>query len=360
MKNKTGTTRIFALFCIVIITSNTSCKKEDTSPTATTTPASTTVPHSAAKVPGNETLLTAGNGTFIIVNRKSGKPLDVSGQSTANGAKVLQWSGNGGTNQRWTLTQLTGGYYSIVGVQSSKALEIASALTTNNANTDIWTYSSGTHQQWQFTSLGNGYYRIINRNSGKDLTVAGQSVNDGDSIQQYDYLGVESQQWALLQATFSGQLGWTLTTTGVPSDVQTRITAAMNGAVARYNANANWPARTLTVEYNTGVATADGSTSGNIRFGASSSYQTIRTAMHEIGHTYGVGISSGWTANISGGYFVGTNAVDMLATFDGPGAIIYTGGGHFWPYGLNYETEWSETNGYRHVKIVAAMVSDGM
>ena len=134
----------------------------------------------------------------------------------------------------------------------------------------------------------------------------------------------------------------------------------MNDACARYNALANWPARTLTVEYNTGVATADGSTTGNIRFGPNASYQAVRTAMHEIGHTYGVGLSSGWTANISGGLFTGTTAVDAIHSFDGPSAVINTGGGHFWPYGLNYDNEWSEANAYRHVKMIWAMKADGM
>lgn len=183
------------------------------------------------------------------------------------------------------------------------------------------------------------------------------SVNEGISATSLNKSSLSTDVSATAAV---GQLTWVLTSTNVPADVVTRITNAMNGAVSRYNAGNDWPARTLTVEYNTGVATADGSTNGNIRFGSNASYQTIRTAMHEIAHTYGVGISSGWTANISGGHFVGANAVSMLASFDGTGAIIYTGGGHFWPYGLNYETEWSETNGTRHVKMVTAMKADGM
>ena len=162
------------------------------------------------------------------------------------------------------------------------------------------------------------------------------------------------------QALAAGQLSWTMTSTGVPAATLSRITAAMNDAVARYNAIANWPARTLTVQYNTGVATADGSTNGNIRFGPNASYQAVRTAMHEIAHTYGVGLSAGWNANINNYLFTGANAVAKLQSYDGPGAVINTGGGHFWPYGLNYDNEWSETNATRHVNIVAAMVADGM
>lgn len=339
-----------------------SCKK-DVGPVNNSTGETTTTKANSlanARVPASETLQTLDNGTFFIVNRKSGMMLDVASAATANGSKVLQWGGTGGTNQRWTLTQLDSGYYSIIGVQSGRSLEVYQSDTADGAKVSIQDYSGANNQQWQFIATGDGYYRIVNRNSGKDLDVAGQSETPGANVDQWMYLGGENQQWGLLQITHSGQLTWTLTSTGVPADVQTRITNAMNGACARYNALADWPARTLTVEYNTGVPTADGSTSGNIRFGSSASYQAVRTAMHEIGHTYGVGLSSGWTANISGGLFVGTTAVDAMHSFDGPSAVINTGGGHFWPYGLNYDNEWSEANAFRHVKMIWAMRADGM
>ena len=366
MRKKPTIPRLLSLTLLVIMLFSVSCKKEapvvqETADVKEEVPGKVKGSSlSAARVPATEVLQTVSNGTFIIVNRKSGKTLDVASASTANGANILQWGGTGATNQRWTLTQLSGGYYSIIGVQSGRSLEVYQSGTADGAEVTIWDNSGATNQQWQFISTGNGYYRIVNRNSGKDLDVAGQSEDNGANIAQWGYWGGENQQWGLLTPTANGQLSWTLTSTGVPSDVQARITTAMNDAVARYNAGANWPARTLTVEYNTGVATADGSTTGNIRFGPNASYQAVRTAMHEIGHTYGVGLSAGWTANISGGYFVGTTAVDMIRSFDAPDAVINTGGGHFWPYGLKYDNEMSSTHSYRKVKLDWSMRADGM
>jgi galactan endo-1,6-beta-galactosidase len=40
------------------------------------------------------------------VNRNSGKVLDVSGRSTADGGNVIQWTDNGGSNQQWSLVQV--------------------------------------------------------------------------------------------------------------------------------------------------------------------------------------------------------------------------------------------------------------
>jgi hypothetical protein len=45
----------------------------------------------------------AGNGYFYIRNRWSGKCLDVSGTSTANGASIVQWSGLNRNSQQWRL-----------------------------------------------------------------------------------------------------------------------------------------------------------------------------------------------------------------------------------------------------------------
>ncbi|MEW2609073.1 hypothetical protein AB0937_02445 [Streptomyces sp. NPDC047880] len=137
------------------------------------------------------------------------------------------------------------------------------------------------------------------------------------------------------------------------------ITKAMNAAVARYN-NLSDLGKTLTVRYEPGVPTADGNINGTIRFGSNRSYMNERTALHEIAHTIGVGTGSGWSRLGGSGTWTGGQATALVKQYDGSGAKISTGGGHFWPYGLNYDSEWSGTAADRHVHIVAAMVRDGL
>ncbi|MEU4462777.1 hypothetical protein AB0G20_03470 [Streptomyces sp. NPDC024017] len=137
------------------------------------------------------------------------------------------------------------------------------------------------------------------------------------------------------------------------------ITQAMNAAVARYN-NLSDLGKTLTVRYEPGVPTADGNINGTIRFGSNRSYMNERTALHEISHTIGVGTSPGWSRLGGSGTWTGGQATALVRQYDGSGAKISTGGGHFWPYGLNYDNEWSGTAADRHVHIVAAMVRDGL
>ncbi|MEU9915947.1 hypothetical protein [Streptomyces sp. NPDC051001] len=155
---------------------------------------------------------------------------------------------------------------------------------------------------------------------------------------------------------------WTLERASNPTaDQQTAynlITAAMNAAVARYN-NLSDLGKSITVRYDPGVPTADGNLNGTIRFG-NRGYMTERTALHEIAHTIGVGTSSRWSALGGSGTWTGAQATALVRQFDGSSAKLSTGGGHFWPYGLNYENEMSGTAADRHVQIVAAMVRDGL
>ncbi|MET7693129.1 hypothetical protein ABZT06_35100 [Streptomyces sp. NPDC005483] len=165
------------------------------------------------------------------------------------------------------------------------------------------------------------------------------------------------------QQVAAATITWTLERAGNPTADQqsayTRITSAMNAAVARYN-NLSDLGKSITVRYDTSVPTADGNINGTIRFGSDRSYMTERTALHEIAHTIGVGTSSGWSSLGGSGTWTGAQATALVRQYDGSSAKLSTGGGHFWPYGLNYENEFSGTAADRHVRIVAAMVRDGL
>ncbi|WP_243745008.1 hypothetical protein [Streptomyces hainanensis] len=161
-------------------------------------------------------------------------------------------------------------------------------------------------------------------------------------------------------ATITWRLERAANPTADQLDAYNRITSAMNAAVARYNNLSGGLGKSITVRYDPSVPTADGNINGTIRFGANRSYMSERTALHEIAHTIGVGTSAGWSRLGGGGTWTGAQATALVRQYDGSGAVLSTGGGHFWPYGLNYDNEWSTTNADRHVRIVAAMVADGL
>lgn len=159
-----------------------------------------------------------------------------------------------------------------------------------------------------------------------------------------------------------GTLTWKLVKVPNPNADQQRaydlITRAMNAAVSRYN-NLSGLTKSITAHYDPNVPTADGNINGTIRFGKTG-FMTERTALHEISHTIGVGTSGRWRGLGCGGTYNGSRATALVKQYDGQSAVIRCDAQHFWPYGLNQDNEFSQTNADRHVRIVDAMVRDGL
>jgi hypothetical protein len=142
------------------------------------------------------------------------------------------------------------------------------------------------------------------------------------------------------------------------ADAYTRIEKAMSLAVKRYSKLSVHPEKSIKVEYVPSVKTADANFNGNLRFGSNRSYMNERAALHEIAHTLGIGQTKAFNTRCSANNW--PSATKLLKTWDGANAKISCGGGHIWPYGLNYDKEWSELNANRHCQLIDAMLVDGL
>ncbi|WP_220213455.1 alpha-L-fucosidase [Streptomyces shenzhenensis] len=137
-------------------------------------------------------------GTFKLVNRNSGKVMDVSGGSTADGGSVIQWPWTGGTNQQWKLTPNADGSYRLVNGRSGKVLESPSGSAVG-ANLDQWADNSADNQWWQLVpSTASGYYQLVDVGTGWCADVAGASTADGAKVIQSAAGGTASQDWQLV------------------------------------------------------------------------------------------------------------------------------------------------------------------
>ncbi|KAL3453182.1 hypothetical protein BJX65DRAFT_302099 [Aspergillus insuetus] len=154
---------------------------------------------------------------------------------------------------------------------------------------------------------------------------------------------------------------WTLAQSPSPTPEESTayalITSAMTAAVSRHT-RLGPATKSIHVSYVPGVPTAEANYDGTIRFGANTAYMNERTALHEISHTLGIGQTAAFNERCAANDW--PLATALLRSWDGEGAVINCGGGHIWPYGLNYDNEWSETNAERHVLLVNAMIEDGM
>ncbi|MEU4370817.1 endo-1,4-beta-xylanase [Micromonospora chersina] len=135
---------------------------------------------------------------YVLLNRNSGKALDVYGASTADGARITQWTRNNGTNQQWQFVDSGGGYYRLKSRNSGKVLDVSNRATTDGAPLIQWTDANATNQQFQLADSG-GYLRLLNRNSGKAVEVQNADTTDGANIVQYTDWNGANQQWQLVR-----------------------------------------------------------------------------------------------------------------------------------------------------------------
>jgi alpha-L-fucosidase len=140
-----------------------------------------------------------GDGTvYRIVNRKSGKVVDVFNFGTANGTNIQQWPWLNNTAQKWTFASTGDGYYEIKNVNSGKLMEVAGLSRVDGGNVSIYSDSNVPQQHWAVTPTGDGYYYLTNRFSGLSLNVDGGSTADGANIDQFTYSRAPEEQWQII------------------------------------------------------------------------------------------------------------------------------------------------------------------
>lgn len=82
-----------------------------------------------------------------VVAVHSGKCLDVSGASTADGAAVIQYTCGSGTNQQWQLRPV-GGSSQLVARHSGRCLDLPGFSTANGTRLTQYSCNGGTNQLW--------------------------------------------------------------------------------------------------------------------------------------------------------------------------------------------------------------------
>lgn len=142
----------------------------------------------------------AAGRMFKFVSRTSGKPFGVSGASTANGARIVQWIDNGDYDQQWRLVDAGSGYWNLINRNSGLGLDNG-GTSTDGVQMQQWAVTGlgNSNQQWQITAASSGYYRIVNRTSGKSLDLRDGSLAEDAAIQQFGtFSGEPNQEFQLV------------------------------------------------------------------------------------------------------------------------------------------------------------------
>jgi hypothetical protein len=155
---------------------------------------------------------------------------------------------------------------------------------------------------------------------------------------------------------------------GLTGDNRIRVEAAIKSAVEYWNTHTSIKGLHLTVNYGSGTPTAEASYGGWMRFGPSASYQQTGTALHEMGHTVGVGTHQYWNNTSSsplkvGGVWLGERATQVVRFLENDASATLRGDAtHMWPYGINgaHEDTGSELLYIGNSLVTQAVAEDGL
>ena len=122
---------------------------------------------------------------------------------------------------------------------------------------------------------------------------------------------------------------------------------ALQAVVNRHNAYGDFGNYNIYAYYNAGIPTAQANYLGSIGYGGT--YPNERVTLHESNHYLGSGTAR---------HTYEAPAIAIMEQFDGIGARFGTDGTHFWPYGMNYDNEWSDLAAQRNVALMYALRAD--
>ncbi|MDX2546818.1 RICIN domain-containing protein [Streptomyces sp. WI04-05B] len=140
-----------------------------------------------------------GTGQYVLVNKNSGKYLEIPASSTTPGQAADQWQNSACDCQLWTFQSQSGGAWTLQNVHSNLKLDVGNSSTSAGAAIVQNTSSGSTSQKWTLTSAGGGYYKLVNTGSGLLAAVAQSSTANGAAVIQWNDAGIDDQLWKIVR-----------------------------------------------------------------------------------------------------------------------------------------------------------------
>ncbi|RYG45095.1 MAG: hypothetical protein EOO01_18370, partial [Chitinophagaceae bacterium] len=159
---------------------------------------------SANTATGNVTVSPAiqFDGQVKIINRKSGRAMEVGDWLQSDNASIKQYDYLGGNNQRWTITNLGRGEFRVTNVHSGKSLEVPNSTRNTGTNATQYTWNNGFNQKWHIIPCKGGYFRFINVNTlGKTLGIRDASTANSADVVINEFRFEQDAQWQILPAS---------------------------------------------------------------------------------------------------------------------------------------------------------------
>jgi hypothetical protein len=163
--------------------------------------------------------------SLTIVNKFSGKALEVENSSVHQGARIQQVTLSGAASQHWfvkftkfircrTIPSTIGRQaqlfwaaflrfpaagYSLVADHNGLCLDIPNGSMDKAVAVQQFPLNGGSSHLWGFVPDDTGFNFIVNLKSGLVLDVADNSLKNYATVLQYPFNGGDSQRWQLLK-----------------------------------------------------------------------------------------------------------------------------------------------------------------
>jgi len=149
-------------------------------------------------------------GRYILLNRQTGKVLEVADAGQADGAALRQADYTGQENQQWEVAPFVGpygdhSYFTVRALHSGKALDLAGRSYADGGGVQQRGDGRDVGQHWYFDYAGDNCFTIRSRWSTKCLEVAGGSRGAGAAVVQASPAGAARQKWRLIPVSGLGE-----------------------------------------------------------------------------------------------------------------------------------------------------------
>lgn len=142
------------------------------------------------------------DGRYIIVNRNSGKVLEVAGGSSVEGANIQQGTNTGALYQQWDVQPVVSrngagdfSYYELTAAHNGMVPDLYGSSLNDGGDIFAWENAQGQNQQWYVEYVEDGWFYIRNRHSAKCMDVENSSSAEGADVHQWEKNSNTSQQW---------------------------------------------------------------------------------------------------------------------------------------------------------------------
>ena len=145
-------------------------------------------------------VLTDGN-TYFINSAVTGKPMEIGGGRTDNGAGVNQYNLNNTLAQQWRVSYDSDDYATFVNVNSGKVLDVAGGIAACGSRVQQYDSNGSDAQKWKVEQSGDQFIIKSKVNENFVLDLSGASSADGAQIWLYESNNSQAQRWVFYDIT---------------------------------------------------------------------------------------------------------------------------------------------------------------